>query len=319
MGAPLFDSFMSKVLDMVTTYGSKLFNILKTKLHGLVNRSSATTSRNSTDRSTGSHVFHPRTLNFTNVTFSKEEMVLLDRGLKFAPHIRASKKSLKLTVAHTEKVLNFLKNKIQDDPVLPIGSLLNAFSYFKHNNYNSRDFFIAKQLSHKIKELNLILSKADKGNCTVILTKDEYCSKTLEVITQLGATEIRDNPLKSYITKFKTALKNSSETLKYFDTSIERLVLKNPSIPKLYTLPKVHKDNRPHRPIVSFRGSPAHLLSSFLNKILSSHINFLPKYSIKNSKMLCSRLESMEIPNECFLVSFDIVNLFPSVPQSECI
>ena len=318
MGPPLFDCFLSKVFDIVGSYGSKIFKRLKTKLDGLINKKKCRTLQFKATSETIPHAFHQRTVNLTNVEFSRDEMDVLDRGLKYAPPPRASRKSFKLAVAHTEQVLNFL-SKSRDDIILPQTSIINLFSNYKHSVLKSNENDVIKQTLAKIKLNSLFLTKADKGNCTIILNESTYFQKTFEAIADMGATKLHVNPLKPYVNKLRTTLKDSSETFQYFNTNYDRFLLKNPTIPKLYTLPKLHKPNKPHRPIVSFCNSPVHLLSHFLNKVLSSHINFHPKFSIKSSLTLCNLLESTVISGDCFLVSFDIVNLFPSVPPSECI
>jgi hypothetical protein len=52
--------------------------------------------------------------------------------------------------------------------------------------------------------------------------------------------------------------------------------------PRLYALPKVHKDGIPMRPIISTVNSPATSLSNFCNNILKKIID-KDNYNIKNS------------------------------------
>ena len=90
-------------------------------------------------------------------------------------------------------------------------------------------------------------------------------------------------------------------------------------VPKLYTLPKIHKPAIPHRPIVSFTNSPAHKVSVFLNKIFQNFLQFKPKFTIGNSTMLRKELASVSVPPNSLLVFLNISNLFPSVPPQECL
>ena len=60
-------------------------------------------------------------------------------------------------------------------------------------------------------------------------------------------------------------------------------------------------------------------MSKFLNNIFKNHLNFKSQYSIKNSIDLCNRLRSIVVPPDSILVSFDVSNLFPSIPTSECL
>ena len=87
----------------------------------------------------------------------------------------------------------------------------------------------------------------------------------------------------------------------------------------MYCLPKIHKQEIPYRPIVSSTNSPAHNLSVFLSKQLPLLINFKPKFTTKNSVSLCHDLQHLSIPDSSILFSFDVINLFTSIPPSDCL
>ena len=97
----------------------------------------------------------------------------------------------------------------------------------------------------------------------------------------------------------------------YFNSNSYFLLLSNPKIPLLYSLPKIHKDNIPIRPIVSFVGSPVYKISIFLNKIFKAHLPIKFDFSLRNSIELANLLSELEVPDNCFVMSFDIKNLFP--------
>jgi len=87
----------------------------------------------------------------------------------------------------------------------------------------------------------------------------------------------------------------------------------NAILPRAYGLPKIHKEGHPLRIIVSSSGSPLHNLAIFLHKIL---IKSLPSHfsRVKNSLQLKKLLSNLYIPDDCCLVSFDVVSLFTNVP-----
>jgi len=86
----------------------------------------------------------------------------------------------------------------------------------------------------------------------------------------------------------------------------------NAILPRAYGLPKIHKEGHPLRIIVSSSGSPLHNLTIFLHKIL---IKSLPSHfsHVKNSLQLKKLLSNLYIPDDCCLVSFDMVPLFTNV------
>ena len=71
----------------------------------------------------------------------------------------------------------------------------------------------------------------------------------------------------------------------------------NSQPPKLYSLIKLHKNNFPIRPVVSFVTAPAYKLSRKLIQIISHHTNFTSYFSVKNSQVLIKIIKDINIPN----------------------
>lgn len=86
----------------------------------------------------------------------------------------------------------------------------------------------------------------------------------------------------------------------------------------MFAQPKIHKENIPIRPIISCINSPNSKLTKFLCSIFKK-LEFKPKYSIKNRQDLIKNLNDTKISPEDTLVSFDITNLFTSIPIKESI
>ena len=101
---------------------------------------------------------------------------------------------------------------------------------------------------------------------------------------------------------------------------------------QLYGLPKIHKsesitthcqqnkttflniaevDDLTLRPIIAGPSSLTHRLSKLLHVLLSPYLQFIPSY-ISDSRHFLSTLPT-SIPPNSFLISFDIVSLYPSI------
>ena len=91
----------------------------------------------------------------------------------------------------------------------------------------------------------------------------------------------------------------------------------NPLCPRLYGLPKVHKDNFPMRPVVSFYTAPSYKLAQKANSLFSSKCQYNPKFTVKNSLELIDKIKNIIVPENAILVSFDVVSLFTSIPTLE--
>jgi hypothetical protein len=89
-------------------------------------------------------------------------------------------------------------------------------------------------------------------------------------------------------------------------------------IPRLYGLPKVHKENVPLRPILSMVNTPTYELAKFINHVLQPVRNVVSSKTIQDSFDFVNRIRSINLSNT-YLCSFDISSLFTNVPLDETI
>lgn len=121
--------------------------------------------------------FYNRVKNMTQVQFSSEELGLLSKGLKFAMKTKFNNKLYEEFAVDIDSVLESLD--IQSEIKMNIrnhcfSTLLKNKS--KHHTKKDTDNLkrykkqmnIFKNISQKMKTNELIISKADKGNCLVI-------------------------------------------------------------------------------------------------------------------------------------------------------
>ena len=83
--------------------------------------------------------------------------------------------------------------------------------------------------------------------------------------------------------------------------------------PRLYGLPKIHKEGVPLRLTVSNIGAPTYQLSKYLAGLLSQ-LTGISAYRVKNSFQFVQILESLRVQPEDLVVRFDLVSLFTKVP-----
>ena len=177
---------------------------------------------------------------------------------------------------------------------------------------------IDKEEEQALKELkkdkDIVILKADKGNCTVIMDRPDYDQKINALLNDndiYSKLVTKRNPLNN-ITKdvndfvYQLLLDNKIKQDKYYWLHCSKAV-----IPRFYGLPKIHKVNVPLRPIVSFVNSPTYNISKFLSKIIKSLMT--NRFSVKNSIDFIDRIKDVVIEDDDILVSFDAVSLFTSV------
>jgi len=119
----------------------------------------------------------------------------------------------------------------------------------------SRDEFDA------LKSLNLnkdiVVLKADKGGADFILNKEDYRQKMLDHLCNSGNyKKLAKNPVKKISKTVALAIKSSDSVGSFHHKIIES----SPITPRIYGLPKIHKEGAPLRPIVNTISGPTYLL-----------------------------------------------------------
>ena len=125
--------------------------------------------------------------------------------------------------------------------------------------------------------------------------------------------ELKRDPtpaLQLKLTSTLLALKrtNAIDTQRYY-----RLRCSVPQPPKLYGLPKLHKPGFPMRPIVSFCGSPTYQLSKYLTTI-PQPLTDKSRRKLQATEDFIKATDTVQIPDDYKLVSFDLKSLFTSIP-----
>ena len=88
--------------------------------------------------------------------------------------------------------------------------------------------------------------------------------------------------------------------------------------PVFYTLPMIHKENVPGRPIISGCNSPTAKLSIYLDHYLQPILQQIPSY-IKNTTHFLRILKEIDgqVPSNSILVTFDVKSLYTNIPHDE--
>lgn len=241
--------------------------------------------------------------NLSSETFSNEEILFLNKGLNFNLETNNDLTSMIVDVESNIQDLNEnLKNKVRSD-ILQTLSKENDCKNYK----NSRYIPIIKTLKSK----NVFYLKADKSNSIVILDKDEYHRRVNNMLSSGSYVLCEKDPLQKFSTAVTSTLKQCKILIS--NDTYRKLHVSNPILPRLYCLPKVHKPGDGMRPIVSCINSPSYLLSKWLVEKLQKFESF-PSFAIKNRYQLIDKIKDLKLQEDEYLVSFDVVSLYPSVP-----
>jgi hypothetical protein len=251
--------------------------------------------------------FHPRLVNLTDTVFDTAEKTLLEKGLKFAlpppPHQREN------TI--TSLVADLSMNVRVESMAEPCGETLSTVPVDTAAQPILRTI---KTIKEKIESSNLVISKADKGNSVVVMERLVYDQKMLEFLTNNGGIVNNDFKFSKFNAEVRKVISGSEFIIP--PSSKSSLKVMNPIPPRLYGLPKIHKEGIPIRPIVSFNSSPTYKLAKYLDLWFKRNTNFESGYAVKNSVDLIDNISNFTPPPDSILVSFDVASLFPNVPLS---
>lgn len=184
----------------------------------------------------------------------------------------------------------------------------------KTGTINDKKLILAKEqmrILKSLKQKDVVYVKADKGNQVVILNKSDYDNRVLQLINECKYKEIKRNPLKKMIREVNS-FRQRVRTI-FGDRVCRSLIVSNPILPKLYALPKTHKEGKKMRPIVSNVNAPCYRLAKWLVKELKC----LPKLetlSVKNSFDFVNKIKHETVNDNEIMISFDVSSLFPSIP-----
>ena len=172
----------------------------------------------------------------------------------------------------------------------------------------------------------ITIKPADKNLGIAIMNTDDYVQQCLIHLASSTYNVVSEYPnqlqktLENIIISFKTELINNI----FLSNSLYCQILPKKNdyrIPLFYGIPKIHKPHTgipPVRPIVSQTNSLFSLTAKFLDHVLQPLARSYSDY-LHNSTSLINVLTETTISDDSTLVTMDIVSLFPSIPQMECL
>ncbi len=220
-----------------------------------------------------------------------------------APHPKSAFTQLTISV---EKILKFEKMKIPRPPRPNV----------------PRD--VLQELMDLARREEVTFVEADKGSGIILMSRSEYHEKMYRDVLSDSNTheEVPEDPLKSLSARFKDLLKTLKAAGKMLPEEEKLIVEHDPVLPRMFGLPKLHKQGHPMRPVVSCVRSPlaksGNLIDNKVKPSVEAGWQFL-KDSTDALQYLKAR--ERELLNEGFsydqmyLVSFDVASFYPSVPH----
>ena len=180
---------------------------------------------------------------------------------------------------------------------------------YRDSTIDLRDFTMNKKCFRAINNLrkndDIIVTKPDKGSGVVLLNKSDLVNKVNKILDdqskfgRLGQVSSNDNTtsIKSRLQKRLLDLVKADLMPKWINDAIRPTGSQRP---RMYGLPKTHKEGTPLRPILSMTGSSHHELGKWLASLIQPVLERFSSYCISDSftfarprKILTSTLMSL--------------------------
>ena len=195
---------------------------------------------------------------------------------------------------------------------------LQPISHFNQN--------LTKEEQSALNELrmndNIVIKKADKSSSIVVMNKVDYIQEATRQLSDTNYYLHTDHDLTlqhhEHIQDLLIQLHDKHEISEHI---YKLLAFNNPKTPALYLLPKIHKIKNPGefppgRPIISANESPTERISAFVDENIKTGVPTIPSY-IKDTTDFIRTIESIQIPENCILASFDVTSLYTNIPNNE--
>jgi len=260
-------------------------------------------------------------MNLTNVTIPIDVSNLLQLGGNFSlPVDRSTKKNIihefiKDIENHNRYITETEKSKIRNTTIPFFHRLIH-----KKVSENKIDKTLISLKNSTLRfcknNPNIMFTRADKGNVTVAINREEYINK-IELMLQDENTyvTVKKNPMKNIEKNLNSTIKKWFQKDFISKRTYFSLFSSDSTLPKAYGLPKIHKKDYPFRIIVSSINTALYPLASYLQKIISNSLIHDNK-QVKNSFELYNSLSGKKICNTHILASLDVISLFTNVPQN---
>lgn len=167
------------------------------------------------------------------------------------------------------------------------------------------------------------IKPADKNLGIVLLNMDDYISQCTNHLRDVTTYRLANHHPRQDIKKqlMNTAISFKPQLSKY-NKKLFEFLLSEPDhsrIPQFYGIPKLHKKFTklpPVQPIVSQCNSLLTPTTKFIDHVLQPIAQSYQDY-LHNSTSLVILLQNLTIPDDAILVTMDVSNIYPSIPQTD--
>ena len=276
---------------------------------------------------------HSTVINLSGVELTETQKDILCRGLSFGVPPRMKNFDV-LVEAEFELCWQQLGGFIPksdekaQDCKLNLAHLCRKYANLKPDMagypLHKQHFALIEELK---KNQDLVITRPDKGNGVVLLRRSDYVEKMERILGQVNkftrigdaanndSTVLQERALQAFLLR---ACRNGHISEEVYD----RIRPVGSSRPRMYGLPKLHKQDVPLRPILSMTNAPQHAMAKWLTEVLQPVLKKYSEHTVKDSFDFCTIIQGFESDwnlSQTFMCSFDIKSLFTNIPLDRTI
>jgi len=268
-------------------------------------------------------------LNYSSITIPQRVKFLLAFGLDF--NLPIHKLNFFRYFLHFEQLVGRLSRKTCEN-LEEFTEKLRSLSCKYFYNFKPYKIFSAifsrqdiKTLQQFSRNKDVIVCKPDKGKAVVVLDRATYLASMTSLISDTTKFQLIHDSVSKYSQKIEDKINNflrKLKTMKILNCDIYGQLFTSGSGPGiLYGLPKIHKPDFASkfqfRPIFAAYNLPNFKLAQYLVPILKPFTT--NQYTVDNSATFVQEIRTINNADQFYMVSFDVENLFTSIPLQETI
>jgi len=250
--------------------------------------------------------------NFSNVEFTREQLEYLNKG----PHYRPvpSKPPLDEIIVSIESGMKKLNIKNNDKFIIR-DEIEKIIKNIKKPSGDDNEEVILEELKQKCYQI--CYTTSDEGNKIVIMNKVDYEKKIIKILcsapykrTKIDGRWSNNSPL----TKMRRDVKTKLDYLQGHNHLSKDLVQKNPMIPEIYGIPKLHE----YGYTMTLNCSRENEITSKINDYILEEfekLNLKSEFAVTNSIEFVERISREYIEKQEIMVCYDFSSLFLNISK----
>lgn len=263
--------------------------------------------------------------NFTEIPIPENVAIILSMGPKFSVPVYYNSNDFK-ELKEAALLINDsfgnpnTKETIREHIINHIKKY-DETQYSKHSS-DTTDFF-HKALKDTKQFLqsnpNIIVTQADKANCTIIMERTTYTNKVENLLRNIdNYAPLTNTSTAAYMSMNQKILDKMTKSNLISKTTAAVAKITEDKPASMYAFIKTHKEDAPPRPIVNTKGSMGYAAAEAVTNILNKGKE-IGKYNVTNSTHAVETISNTDVcPDEKFQ-SFDVIDMFTNISTNRAI